>query len=182
MAMVFLTRYDVDATNIQEVDLDLSSVPDIYDDLYILASMRSSPGSNNGGVDLYMTFNNSTTGYGSQRLNGNSSGGDATGGSQVSTSIQLGQSMTTNVANQFGSYSIYIQDYKRNGNKNVLVDAVYENDQTTALQYIISGVWLDANPITSVQFDSEGINLIERYSSFTIYGIAKGSDGTTTVS
>lgn len=176
-AMTLIQHIELDTAS--AATIEATSISQAYDDLYIVASLRAGTGGG-GGLDLYFTFNGSTTGYASRILSGNASSTYVgTGGS---SNILLGQFLNASTGDVFASLGIYIPNYTGSNYKTVTCEHVGENNNTTSLQHMIAGLWSNSAAITSIKFDPESTYLLARYSSVTIYGITNGSDGTTTVS
>jgi hypothetical protein len=94
--------------------------------------------------------------------------------------VMPGSSATSNT---FGSFQAYFTNYATSLPKQFSVDAVGENDATTAGQNILAGSNANSNslsPITSVSFDS--VSNLAVGTSFSLYGITKGSNGVATIS
>ena len=162
----------------------LSTIAGDYTDLLIVLSLRSSRAAANNDY-VAMKFNASTSNYSSRLLIGN--GASASSGTDVSFSaprIIADIPASTSTASTFGSMQIYIPNYAGSSAKSVSVDAVTENNGTTAFQEITAFLWDDTTAITDITFEAlaGGTNNFKQYSSVTLYGITAGSDGTTTVS
>ena len=81
---------------------EFTNIPQIYDDLVIIASLRSTRG--NGNVsDIYAEFNGVTTGYSKRRVYGN---GTSVGTDQGNA---LGNA-ASQTANTFSSHYFYISN------------------------------------------------------------------------
>jgi len=76
---------------------------------------------------------------------------------------------------------LYLPNYTSSVAKSVSGDNVSENNATASTQTITAGLWSGTDPITSIEIFGSGTNLAQ-YSSASLYGMRKGSDGTTTVS
>lgn len=158
-------------------NITFSSIPQIYDDLLVVASFRSSEST--VGSNAEIRFNNSSTGYSSRLLYGGGSGAgaSATGGSDR---IQWAPTTSGNssTANTFGNASIYIANYRSSVAKSVSIDAVAENNATTSRQDINAALWNNTAAITSISFTWEQTANFVQFSSASLYGITRGSDGT----
>jgi hypothetical protein len=162
----------------------LSSIAASYTDLLIVLSLRSSRAAANNDY-VAMKFNASTSNYSSRLLVGN--GASVSSGTDVSFSAPriIGDiPAATSTASTFGSMQIYIPNYAGSSAKSVSVDAVTENNGTTAFQQITAFLWNDTTAITDITFEAlaAGTNDFKQYSSVTLYGITKGSSGGVTVS
>jgi hypothetical protein len=169
-----------------QTSIVFNSIPQTFSDLYVVFSLRSDSSSNgNCGIQ----FNTLATNQSGTALYGTGSG---TGSFAISTSgnqnIFAYISDSSQTANTFGNGSFYIPNYTASVAKSVSVDGVSENNATAAVISIMAGLWNSTAAITSLTLVpvSGSSNLpsgnFVQYSSATLYGITKGSDGTTTVS
>jgi hypothetical protein len=157
--------------------ITFSAIPDIYTDLLVVLSARTTQAVTNWS-DVVLTFNGSSSNYTSRVLYG--TGSTATTLTETS-SIRLRTTPASVTANTFGTHSVVIPNYAGSAAKSVSINGVGEANQTTAFQYISASLWNDTSPITSLSFTA-GVGLLVEYSSATLYGITAGSDGTTVVS
>jgi hypothetical protein len=154
--------------------IEFTSIPQNGTDLYFLISART----NDPGLeDLYISLNGSTSGFTSRALEGQ---GAAASSSTVARYLGTinGAAQT---ANTFGNVSLYIPNYSGATNKSFSVDAVTENNATTAIQTIAAGLWSNTAAITSVAFTPTGGSLLAD-TIISLYKITKGSDGIVTTS
>lgn len=163
-----------------QANITFSSIPQTYTDLYLLVSSRST--NTNVSFDALLFRPNGAT----TNLSGRSLFGDSGSGGSTSGTNDNGQSgyipSATITANTFGSNSIYIPNYSGNSAKSFSVDAVLENNGTFAYQSIFAGLWNSTTAISSIVLTTQIAGQLSAGSSATLYGILKGSDGTTTVS
>ena len=145
--------------------LSFTSIPATFTDLVLVMSLRSTSTNNYGSV----LFNSSSTGYTRKILYGD-------GSSVFSTGPTGYESLTINPSNATGStfanYQMYIPNYAGSNNKSFSVDAVTENNGTTAQAIFHAGVWANSAAITSLTITS-GVGNIEQYSTAYLYGIKK---------
>jgi hypothetical protein len=174
MTMKVIQHVDVGVGGTSSISF--TNIPQNYTDLFVVASLRNS-GSN---AHVLIGLNGSTSNFTERYISGYGSG-------QISSSTyaryvgNVGTSSYT--ANTFGSTSIYIANYASSGYKSILGESVGENNSTTDWAFAFSGnLWSQTAAITSLQLTNESAATILEYSSATLYGILKGSDGTTTVS
>lgn len=158
--------------------IDFTSIPATYTDLLVVFSIRTSNAVTKD--DLGLRFNAATTSYSDRYLYGNgattNSGTDATP-NELYGGIASGSSAT---AATFGSGSIYVPNYAGSTNKSISVDAVNENNATTAFQFLIAGLWSNTSTITSLSLRPYGgTGTLAQYSTASLYGITKGSGGAT---
>lgn len=157
--------------------ITFSLIPQTFTDLLLVYSGRFSSGT---GGDVKIEFNGVTTGYTHRQLFGNGSSASSSSGSG-------GYAGRVNPANStastFGNVQVYIPNFTSGNTKSWSVDSVDENNSSFASQNIIAGLWTGTNAITSLVLTDFGGSLsFGQYSSFTLFGITKGSDGTTVVS
>lgn len=157
-----------------------SSIPNSFTDLMILVSARFDNQSGSAAaLPMYVTFNG--TAYNAARRQLFGSGSSAT--SFSGTDGESGNIPTTvATSNTFGSAQIYIPNYTSSNNKSFSADIVSENNATQATQEILAGLWSNNAAITSVTLDAFSTFNFVSGSSFTLYGILKGSSGGVTVS
>ena len=151
--------------------ITFSSIAADWTDLYLMLSLRSSTtGVTEATVDL-----NSTTPT-SRWLRGN--GATATSG--TANALVFNASGTT--ANTFSNVAVYIPNYTSSAQKSGSVDLVVENNSaSTNYQYIHALLWNVTTAVTSITIADDYGSFVE-FSSASLYGILKGSDGVTTVS
>lgn len=159
---------------------DFQSIPNTYTDLVLKLSAR-----NTGNEDqIRLLLNNSSTNWTMRMLYGLGSG---SGGSLSSSTAGIAinfpgwSNPSTMTTSTFSSIEFYIPNYAGSTAKSVSVDGVTENNATFSYQYITAMLWNDTSAVNRVTISTPQFNF-EIGSSATLYGITKGSDGTTTVS
>ena len=171
-----------------------TSLPQTYDGLYIVASMRSSDtvSTFEGGYDPWLfRYNGSDTGYTNRELYGtgaavgtttdpNRSGNTWVSGTWARCG-NYGVSNANNTSNVFSTGSMLIPNYAGSNYKSTSAEMVKENNTTNAHQHMNALLWSNTAAITSISF-ALGLGQFVAGTSFSIYGITAGSDGTTTVS
>lgn len=166
---VLLDRIELNAT---AASVTFDNIPQSgYTDLKVVVSSRTSR-SGNPEDEVFIRFNGSTTGYSSRSLFGT---GAATS-SNTGGTAQINRTWTTAngaTSNTFGSMDIYIPNYRGSQNKSVSVDAVSENNATTAYAVLTAGLWSNSAAITSITLLPEvGPNFLAN-STFSLYGLAQ---------
>jgi hypothetical protein len=151
--------------------IEFVSIPQTFTDLVVLISARNTTTS----IDLYMEFNANGSGYSGRILYGN--GSSATAGTVGNQPVWITPSGAT--ANTFGNASIYIPNYAGSTNKSYSGDSVTENNASLAYQFLAAGFWSNTAAITAIKLFGSDFAV---GSTFSLYGITKGSDGITTVS
>jgi len=164
-------------------EITFSGIPQNYDDLVILFSARSSRASATNDY-IAVKFNNSTSNYSARLLVGNGSSAISGTDSSLEAPRIIGEIPTSiATASTFGNMKVYISKYASSTPKAFSTDAVTENNSTLAYQEIIAGLWNDTSAINSITFQglAGGTNSFLQYSSASLYGIKRGSDGKTEV-
>lgn len=154
--------------------ITFTNIPQIYDDLLVITSTRTAVADDN----LYIRFDNSTSGYTHRNLLGTGSGG---GISQTQTNQQPGiqiHGMIGSTANTFGSGHAYIPNYRSANAKSVSSEGVGEqNNVTSAYQFLVAGIWNNTSAIDTITLYAQTGNSFAQYSSASLYGIKRGADG-----
>jgi hypothetical protein len=155
-----------------QASITFSSIPQTYTDLYLVFSMRTSAASTNADIGL----NGSYADFSVRSLFGSGSGVTS------ETTVRIVGAVTDQ--NPFTNGAVYIPNYTSSVAKSISIDTVSENNATTAYQTIWAGVWNPSSntAITSISLKEDGGGNLAQYSSATLYGITKGSDGIVTVS
>ena len=144
-----------------------TSIPATYTDLSLKISSRYSGGGY--GTDMNISLNGSTSGFSSRRIY-------AYGGT-VYTDTQSNVSGVVNgtgsTSNTFSSNDLYFPEYAGSLNKSYIMDAVNENNDTTAYLLEISGnLWANTAAINAITIGL-GSGTFAQYSTATLYGIKK---------
>lgn len=146
--------------------IDFTSIPQIYTDLLVLLSARTTYSALVD--DLYMYFNGVTTNRSDRFVYG-------TGVSALSTSVgpHVGV-MTTNTttANIFSNVSIYISNYTSSSFKPISADSIHANNGANGYTDITASLWSSTAAITSIQIPTAGGRGVwMQHSSASLYGI-----------
>jgi len=150
--------------------IDFTSIPGTYTDLMVVMSIR----------------NNNTSAFTDIRFNGSTGSGIfiyGNGASATSLNVSANYVVATSAytANTFGNATVYIPNYaSTTTNKSFSIDAVSENNSTTAYQSLTAGIWSNTAAINQITLGAA--NGVAQYSSATLYGVLKGSSGGVTVS
>jgi len=152
--------------------ISVTGIPATYTDLKIVCSYRTTDASI--GQVANMSFNSSTSSFTGTWLSGN-------GSSPTSSTAMYGPWMpgSASTSNTFGNGEVYITNYASTTlNKSFAVDAVTENNATTAYQNIHANLWSNTAAINEFAI-SPAIGNFVQYSTISVYGITKGSGGAT---
>ena len=155
--------------------VNFTSIPSTYTDLCVKWSARTD-NSNIFGYD-YVYLNGSQTSYSAARV----LEGTGAGVSSFTTSTTYGANLdsvgNTSTASTFANSELYIFNYASSNNKSFSIDAVGENNATTAYSQLISGLWSNSAAINRITFSTSGTSLTGgtmKYmenSTFYLYGI-----------
>lgn len=167
MAKVYGKIATVEVGSGGAADIDIQNIPAIYTDLYLLLSLRDNR--SNTDNEIYVKFNNNTTGYSFRRLSGD--GSSATSGSGSSYPM-LTENSGTSTSNTFASSTIYISNYAGSNNKSFSIDSVMENNATLAYSYMVAGLWSNSAAISRITLTPFSGSFVQ-YSTATLYGIRK---------
>lgn len=158
--------------------IDFTNIPQNFTDLSVALSLRSSSAPSSSAInDGGITFNGSNSNKSGRLLYGQGSAA----ASATYTDLYIWYPTSLATANTFGNISITIPNYANGNVKSTSHDIVTENNATFSYTMIFAGLWNSTAAITSLQIYANGTTFVAG-SSATLYGILKGSDGTTTVS
>jgi hypothetical protein len=161
--------------------IEFTSIPQTYTDLVILLSGRCTLSAAN--YSFLLNFNgDGGSNYTQRRLYGAGSGTPQTDGATNNT-IPATINGGAETANTFSNYQFYLPNYSGSTTKSVSMDGVTENNGTLAYQFLGAYLWNNTNGISTVTFTLNGVaNTWVAGSTISLYGITKGTDGTTVVS
>ena len=158
--------------------ISFTSIPQNFTDLLIVSSLRTNNNPDSATYGLAgLSVNGSTANISQRFLTGTGSGVLSGSG----TAINIVTPGSTNTANVFGNFSVYIPNYAGSVAKSISLDNVIENNGTVSYQVIQVGLWNNTSAITSFAFTAGGAggNFLAN-STISLYGITKGSDGIVT--
>jgi hypothetical protein len=143
-----------------------SSIASTYTDLKILVSARSARTNDAGGSDGKLEFNGSTSGYSAKILL-------QQGGAYSASTSTIFYFTSTDAAtsNTFGNMEVYIPNYTSSNYKSVNIDAVDENNSSTAYGVMTAGLWSNTAAITSLTLTDNNGGYLSG-SKFYLYGIS----------
>ena len=147
--------------------IEFTNIPATYTDLVVKLSGRSTSDSDQR---IEIQFNNSSSNLSQRRLYGE--------GTNVSSDAPAGAIQPTAIpesdytANTFGNFEMYIPNYAGSNNKSVSIDAVTENNATTAYQMMVAGLWSNSAAITSIKLIPLSSGNFTQYSTAYLYGIS----------
>jgi len=150
-----------------------NSLPQIYTDIKILTSSRTD--ANPFGVavsQIALSANGGTPGWDTRALGGNGSASYTETGSG-----QLTQS-SVSTSNTFSNGELTLCNYSGATYKFGSIESVIENNATLSWMAIHCIGWPSTEPITAISLYPVSGNFVQ-YSTFSLYGILKGSGGAT---
>ena len=151
--------------------ITFSSIPQDYTDLVIYSSARTSRSAVNDGID--MEFNGSSLNRSTVLLRSNVT-------STTLSNLRAGLSAAANSStNTFGSSKVYISNYTASQPKSTSMETVTDPENSQRIE-LHAGLWNDTAAITSIELVGANASFVAG-STFSLYGITAGSDGTTTV-
>ena len=157
------------------ISVGFNNIPQTFTDLKVVVSARSTQAGTNKFITYYFNATQGTS-YSSRRLTGD--GSSAASSAQANdSSIYINSSLpaASITANTFGNLEIYIPNYTSSNFKQVIIDAVLENNATTGYQQMMAGLFRSTSPITSMVLEvGDYGNNYAQYSTFSLYGITKG--------
>ena len=132
--------------------ISFTSIPQTFTDLKIVFSGRVHT---NGDPTSVITFNSNTSNYKYITLFGDGSSASTFNEAAISntSSAYIGYANGANsTANTFSNSEIYIQNYASSSiYKSINVDTVYETNATGGYVFLVSNLWSNTSPITSIQ-------------------------------
>jgi hypothetical protein len=167
-----------------QADVMLDNIPNTYTDLLLVCSTRQSYG-----TEAYfgILLNESNSNTNTRVLYGSGSSAASTNYTGAAANLITFSTGSSATASTFGSTMFYIPNYTSSVAKSVSMDGVSENNGGVAYQIIGAGLWnntavIDRIKVVSLDTNANLGQTFSQYSSFTLYGILKGSSGGVTVS
>lgn len=154
-----------------QANITFSSIPQIYTDLLVVTSLRDTS-TTNGWTNALVKPNNLSTNLSNRVVFG---WGSNNTGNFSDTFIYHETVGGASTASTFSNSTIYISNYTLSVAKAIMVETSTENNGN-ALNAIVGGLWDNTAAITSLVIEGQSGNLAQ-YSSATLYGILKGSNG-----
>lgn len=148
--------------------IEFTSIPQDGVDLLLMLSSRNTSSFSR---IIYGQFNSDTgNNYAWVYLQGD--GSSATSSSSTpENQFWFGRNSGGNAtANTFGNSSLYVSNYASSSAKSLSVDAVDENNGTTAYQYLAANSWTGTSAITSIKI-YVGSSQFAQYTTASLYKI-----------
>jgi hypothetical protein len=157
--------------------LTLSSIPQNFTDLVVVASLRNGTATTGtGGRAFQMLLNGSTSSRSMKYING--AGNNVYAG----TPDYFWVNGSDDAANSFSTTTIVIPNYSNGSNKLYTIDTVGENNSVTAEMSMNTGLWANTAAITSLTFQPSITGNVAQGSTVSVYGVTKGTLAGITVS
>lgn len=168
MANTFVAIATVTVGSGGAANIEFTSIPQTYNDLYIVVSARCDRALY---VDDYrILFNGSSTTFWYRAATGDGSSVNTYGGTTNSNNIGV-TTASQATSNTFGNGRVYIANYTSLNEKAFMSESVSENNATSAQTWLNANYWQNTAPITSITLDQgDGSNWLQ-YSTATLYGI-----------
>lgn len=146
--------------------IDFTSIPSTYTDLVVKLSSRTARANV---VDfIQINFNGSATSFTARGIEGNGSSA-----ASFTDTVFIGStSGSSSTASTFGTLEVYIPNYTGSTNKSYSVDAVGENNGTTAYSDLVAGLWSNTAAITSIKLLSATASNFSQYTTAYLYGVS----------
>jgi hypothetical protein len=151
-------------------EIEFTSIPATYTDLVVKLSLRTAAGGLDDQIRIKINGNAAGNAYSSKFIQGNGAAASGFSGSTAGYVIAGAVNGNGSTANTFGNAELYFPNYAGSTNKSYSVDAVGENNATTAYAELAAILWSNTSAITSLAFFSPSGN-INQYSTATLYGI-----------
>ena len=148
-------------------------IPQTFDDLVVLASIRSNYTGNASYTDALMQFNDDAGSNYPWKYLGGTGTGTRTGGG-TGTAVQLGMATTMGAPatpNTFTPVEVYVPNYAGSSYKSVQSIGAHEVNATNAYLYNFATVWNNTSAITKIVF-SLNQGLYTANSSFYLYAFS----------
>ena len=167
MANTFVKIASVTVGSGGAANIEFTSIPSTYTDLCVKVSTRLATGNF---PNVRVQFNSNTSNYSHRILFGSGSSAGSYSGANDGIDY-ISDDAASQTSNTFSNSEIYIPNYAGSSNKSVSVDAVSENNDTTAYALLTAGLWSNTSAITSLKIYAGGGQSLAQYSTATLYGI-----------
>jgi hypothetical protein len=174
--MEVIQHIEIGAGGVSQINL--TGIPQNYTHLQLLISIRTSYGTSNASMGLYL--NGNSQGHTSRVVVGT--------GSAISTFTVSNRPYdfwvngATSTASLFGATAVIIPNYAGSTKKTLATRTVASDNSTSAIVGFTGAETDMTSAISSINIIPDSASTIQEHSTVTLYGIAGGSDGTTTIS
>lgn len=150
--------------------IDFNNIPQNYNDLCLVFSVRSNYASTFDAVFLRANSDiRSNHSYRFLRGGGSSADSGSNGSASFVYAGQIPANSTT--PSTFQNASVYIPNYTSSNAKSMSVDSVGENNATSAYAMLAAGLWNNSSPINTLRLYPENGTAFVQYSTATLYGV-----------
>jgi hypothetical protein len=153
-----------------QAEIEFTSIPATYTDLVVKLSLRTTNAGTDDQIRIKINGNAAGNAYSSKFIQASGSAAVGFSGSTAGYVIAGAVNGNGTTANTFGNAELYFPNYAGSTNKSYSVDAVMENNATTAYAELAAILWSNTSAITSLAFFAPSVNLKE-FSTATLYGI-----------
>ena len=158
--------------------ISFSNIPQIYDDLVLVTSLRDNVGSG-GWENAFIYPNNSSANMASRFMYG--WGSNNTGSGVNNPAVIYHQTARgNNTANTFSNSSVTISNYSKSTFKSISAETSVERNDVAGINAFTSALWSDSSAINNLTIAAAS-GVFVQHSSASLYGIKRGSDGKTEV-
>ena len=147
--------------------VDFTSIPSTYTDLQFVYTARSSAAGSYASHRLSFNGTAYTLNFSGKGLYGNGSSAASENWTMSDFVWSTAASVTSST---FSSGEIYIPNYTSSNYKSVSANMTTENNATTALAYMLAGLWSNTAAINQLTLTTPS-GVFEIGSSFYLYGI-----------
>jgi hypothetical protein len=152
--------------------VSFTAIPGTYTDLIIISSARTTSATDY----LIAQLNGTTSGYSSMYLGGTGTG--VTNSTITTSGLILGDVSGGATANTFQVSTMTIPNYTSATTKECIANGGFENNASAANQSVTNSKSSVTAAITTILIKGISFNLAQ-HSTFSLYGVLKGSGGAT---
>jgi len=150
-------------------NVNFTSIPQTYTDLYLLISARSTRGTYSDS-SCYVKVNSSSTSYTSKLFEGSGSAVGSFSGNTTRLHDCIIPADGAATANTFSNISVYLPNYAGSNYKSSTADSIMETNAATAYAQLWAGLWSNTAAITEINL-SDPLGNFKTGSTFYLYGI-----------
>ncbi len=150
-------------------NIEFTSIPQTYTDLFLKLSARSTSSSPEG---VNLKINSITTGYTSRFISGSgSSAGSGTRTTYPGWDIASVINYSTTTSSTFSTVEVYIPNYTSSNAKSASSESVQETNATLAYMYILAHLQTSTAAITNITLTVQDASNFVQHTTATLYGI-----------
>lgn len=156
--------------------IDFTSIPQGYTDVELFLSARTTD-TGAQWAPVQVALNGSTAGLTEKYLDGYGTGNASAGGN----SVEMWACGSPATANTFGNSKMLIANYAGSEYKGMSIDNVSESNQNASIVLLTVAQWANTAAVSRITLTAGNSSSFVQYSTASLYGFKKGSDGITTV-